>query len=460
MKWKLLCILAGSLFLAGCATSRYKIAESDLDQNEYDLAIRHYLMMLEPRIHDGKRYILYDREAVTGIGIAYWYKQNYGAAIKIFNKVLEQDPDHGKALFFLGMSQEAMDQESEALLTYQKYTRLPENDPYRYFAFGRLDWLKKQSLLREMRRSLQNEDLRRFSDFAENSLAVTYFLNLSDDAQWAPLQKGLAHMMTRDLSQISNLVVADRELINALMIELGLNPVSVREPEDLERMARILGVRYMVIGSYLITDDLKMTLDTQIILAETNQVVTNMNFDGNLARFFKIEKELVMRIADFYGLFISEQERGSLLEIPTEDMAAFLSYCQGLDAMDQNNFILAQDYFHQALKFDKSFVNAQDYMVNPKIWEVAHNYNQMRVSYEVRQMVETTARGRARLVYTPPPDLVSAYNRLQWMGVQQNGQVIPGSNSRKGFIEASFSSAPIIPYMLLEPPNPPGAENP
>ena len=460
MNWKLLYVLAGSLLLAGCATSRYKIAESDLDQNDYDQAIRHYLMMLEPRVHDGKPYILYDREAVTGIGVAYWYKQNYDAAIKIFNKVLEQNPDHGKALFFLAMSQEALDQESEALLTYQKYLRLPDNDPYRYFMFGRLDWLKRQSELREMRRSLQNEDLRRFSDFAENSVAVTYFLNLSDDAQWAPLQKGLAHMMTRDLSQISNLVVPDRELINALMIELGLNPVSLREPEDLQRVARILGARYMVIGSYLITDDLKMTLDTQIILAETNQVVTNMNFDGNLARFFKMEKELVMRIADFYGLFIPEQERSSLLEIPTEDMAAFLNYCQGLDAMDQENFTLAQDYFHQSLKHDKYFVDAQDYMVNPKIWEVTHNYNQMRVSYEVLQMVETTARGRARLVYTPPPDLVSSFNRLQWMGVQQSGQIIPGSNSRKGFNEASFSSAPIIPYMLLEPPNPPGTDNP
>ena len=208
-------------------------------------------------------------------------------------------------------------------------------------------------------------------------------------------------MMTRDLSQISNLVVPDRELINALMIELGLNPVSLREPEDLQRVARILGVRYMVIGSYLITDDLKMTLDTQIILAETNQVVTNMNFDGNLARFFKMEKELVMRIADFYGLFIAEQERSSLLEIPTEDMAAFLNYCQGLDAMDQENFTLAQDYFHQSLKHDKYFIDAQDYMVNPKIWEVTHNYNQMRVSYEVRQMVETTARGRAWPPTTP-----------------------------------------------------------
>ena len=213
MNWKLLYVLAGSLLLAGCATSRYKIAESDLDQNDYDQAIRHYLMMLEPRVHDGKPYILYDREAVTGIGVAYWYKQNYDAAIKIFNKVLEQNPDHGKALFFLAMSQEALDQESEALLTYQKYLRLPDNDPYRYFMFGRLDWLKRQSELREMRRSLQNEDLRRFSDFAENSVAVTYFLNLSDDAQWAPLQKGLAHMMTRDLSQISNLVVPADEVL-------------------------------------------------------------------------------------------------------------------------------------------------------------------------------------------------------------------------------------------------------
>jgi len=455
MKWKIAGILLFGLLFWGCATSRYKEAEESLNRKDYDQAIRNYIEMLQPKIRNGKRFILYDREAVTGIGVAYWHQKSYQSAAKIFEKILEKDPTHGKALFFLAMCQEALDHEAEAIETYKKYVTLEEDDPYRYFMFGRLDWVKQLHVNRELQKALQEEDIQLFNEFPESSVAVAYFLNLSDNPEWDPLQKGLAELLARDLSYIPNLVVVGRPLLNAMMLELGLNPMTVREVEAQQRIARLLGVRYLVSGSYLITDNLKMTLDAEIIAAENNTVVSSMNFDGNIARFFKIEKELALRISDFFGIFMTDQQRNNLLKIPTEDMAAFLSYCRGLDALDQNNFVIAQDYFHQAMKYDGDFIEARDYMVNPAIWEVTHSYNQMRVSYEVRQMVETTAKGRARLVFMPPPDLVSPYNRLQWMGLQQTGQVLPGNNSRKHFIEASFSSAPIIPYMLSQPPVPP-----
>lgn len=455
MKWKLAGLMLFSFLLAGCATSKYHAAEEELDRRDYDLAIRQYMMLLQPHLRDGKRYAYYDREAWTGIGVAYWHKQSYNAAIKIFEEVLKKDPKHGKALFYLAMCQEAMDKEDDALATYRRYQFLPDNDPYRYFMFGRLDWVNQLHVRRTVQKSLQNEDLLRFSDFPENSVAVTYFLNLSDNPEWDPLQKGLAELMTRDLSTVKNLVIVDRSILNSIMMELGLTPMSLRDKDVQQRVAKLLGVRYVINGSYLITDNLKMTLDAEIVNAETGSAVTSMNFEGNLARVFKIEKELVMRIVDYYGIYITESERNDMLLIPTEDIAAFLKYCRGLDAIDQSNFMLAQEYFNQAMKLDGNFAAARDYMLNPKIWEVTHNYNQMRVSYEVRHMVETTAKGRARLIFTPPPDLVSPYNRLQWMELLQSAQVLPGPNTRNTFFEASLSSAPIIPYQLVAPPAPP-----
>lgn len=455
MKWKLVGLMILTFMLAGCASSRYHAAEEELDRKDYDLAIRNYLKLLQPRLRDGKRYALYDKEAWTGIGVAYWHKQNYSAAIKIFEEVLKKDPRHGKAVFFLAMSQEALDMEDEALQTYSRYKSLPDDDPYRYFMFGRLDWLKMQYDRRFVQKSIQSEDLKRFEDFPANSVAVTYFLNLSDNPEWDPLQKGLAELMSRDLACVQNLVVVNRSILNAIMMELGLTPMSLREKDVLQRVAKLLGVRYLISGSYLITDNLKVTMDAEVINAETNSAVTSMNFEENMARVFKMEKELIMRIVDFFGIYITESERKDLLQIPTEDMAAFLKYCRGLDAIDQNNFSIAQDYFNQAMKFDGDFIEARDYMLNPKIWEVTHNYNQMRVTYEVRHMVETTAKGRARLIFTPPPDLVSPYNRLQWMGLQENVQILPGPNARNAFLDASYSSAPIIPYELQGPPAPP-----
>jgi len=449
------CKIFGVIFLliiGGCATSKYSTAEKHLKKKEYKDSIVSYLKLIEPHVRDGKRYIYYDKEAITGIGIVYWYMQRYQTAAKILQTVVNKDASFGKALFYLGLSWEGLGNEEEALQVYKKYPFIPVSDPYRYVLLGRMDWLVRKKISKEIQLAVQNEAQLNIANFPEKSVAVLYFLSLSDDPQWEPLQKGLAEMIITDLSKIEEIRVIERLRLNYLMDELKLSTSGLMDENSAPRLGKFLGARNLVKGSYMVMPDLKMTLDANIFETQKLYTPTTANLEGNLARLFRMEKEIVLRILDHFKIELTPQQRERILEIPTENMMAFMNYCRGLDAMDRTDFEQAQNFFQNAVHLDASFKLAQDMLVSPQIWEATHNNNFIRADYDVAQLIKRIPRERARIMYKPP-DLVSTWNRLNCMGAYQNAGFIPGNDTRKTFQEAEDGSS-LVPKLLPEPPLP------
>jgi tetratricopeptide (TPR) repeat protein len=455
MTWKWLAVVMAAVLLIGCATSPYRPAEKYIDQKEYDRSIRTYLKLLDPHMRDGKRYIYYDKEGVTGIGVVYWHMQRFETAVKILKTVLDKDPAYGKALFYLGLSYEGLGNENDAIRTYRNYAQLQSDDAFRQVIVGRLDWIVKNKIVREIETALKQEAELNIATYPDKSVAVLSFLSLSDNRSWEPLEKGLAEMVITDLSQIKDIQVVERLKVDQLLGELRLNASGLTDDKNSLRFGKLVGARNLIKGSYLVMNDQKMTLDAGIFEAGKTAVPANFSFDGNLARLFQMEKELVLNIINYFGITLTPQERERLLKIPTENLDAFISYCNGLDALDRNNFKSATRFFQEAFQRDSKFDQARDYLVMPEIWDVTHSQNVYRMSYEVAQWIKTSPRGRAQIEYKPPPEMLSTYNRLQLMGIQQNSGFLPGNESRKSFEEASLNGAQLLPYILGEPPKPP-----
>src|SRR5688572_13855365 len=75
---------------------------------------------------------------------------------------------------------------------------------------------------------------------AARTVAITYFDNNTNNADLAPLAKGLADMLITDLSHVSSLQIVERERLNQVLSELKLAQVhdSRRGPEEMGRDAR------------------------------------------------------------------------------------------------------------------------------------------------------------------------------------------------------------------------------
>lgn len=454
MKIKIFGMLFFSTFVLfiGCTASHYSVAERYLREQEYIKALRAYLQALQPHVREGKRWIYYEKEAVTGIGVVYWSMQRYETAIKIFNLVTERDPGYGKPYFYLGMCHEALGKEDQAIAVYSQYELIEPSDPFRQILAGRLDYLSKRKVVHDIGEAFQKEFQLDIGQYPEKSIAVLPFVNLADAREWDPLQKGLAELVTTDLRK-SGLVVVDRLKAERLFEQLGMNLSSLENPEQALRFGKMVGARYLLKGSFLIMGDFKMTLDASVIPLENVSGATSFPFNGTLAQLFQLEKDLVLRVASHLGILLTLEQRERLLEIPTQSLDAFLQYCRALHALDIEDYASASSYFRRAVELDSRFQKAKDWCIVPEIWMATHTQNLFRVNREVSYLTRPTAEGR--LPYAMAPDLVSPETRLQWMGVRQKAAVLLTNDTRKAFPEAELIGAPILPELLGEPPLPP-----
>jgi tetratricopeptide (TPR) repeat protein len=454
MKSKLLMAVGLLSLLCGCAVSRFDAAEGQLKRQEYIQALRSYLGTLEPHAREGKRYIYYERESVTGIGVVYWHMQRNETALKILKLVTEKDPGYGKAHFYTGLAYESLGDEDNALAAYGAYGKVDPSDPYRQVMAGRLDYVVKQKIAHEIETAMQNGDKLDAGQYPERSVAVLPFLSLSESADWEPLQKGLADIVVADLAQVKELRVVDRLKADRLASELGLRAAGLTDSAATLRFGKFIGAKTLVKGSYLVMSDLKMTLDAGIFPFQNPANPTTFNEDGNLSRLFQMEKQIVLKIIDYFGITLLPLQKEQLLEIPTQNLGAFMNYCRGLEALDANSYKTAHEFFREAVRSDPGFQKARDWLIAPEVWDATHAQNLNRVDRDVAYLTRSGIWNRIN--NQAQPDFMSTTGRLQWMGMKQNAGLLPGTDSRKSFQEAGImiNGWPILPRMLGTPPPP------
>jgi len=454
MKTWRLGIMAMLILLSGCAASRLSDAERLVRNERYDEAVKAYLKEIEPQIINGKAVVYYDRDVITGLGEVYWFMNKYETALKILQRVATKDPFFGKAQYLMGLCQEAKSEDRKAVEIYSRYIKIPASDPYRYVMAGRLDWLTRKLITREVQNVLSQEQTIADTPVSENSVAVLYFMSQSEDPQWAPLQKGLAEMLTTDLAQATELQVVERLRLNYLMEEMRLGVADMLDESTQARYGQLLGAKTLIKGAYMVLPDMKMTLDAGIFESNAAVFPKPSNYEGTLAKLFQMEKQLVLEIFDYFGIQISLEVRERLLQTPTDNMQAFLHYCLGLDALDRMDHKSAQRSFQKAIQIDPAFQMARDRLVPPRVWEITHNRNLVRMQHDVAQFVHSLPRGGPERLLKPEEGLITAWARLQRMGVYQGAGFLPGNETREGFSEADTKGARVLPELIGLPPDP------
>ena len=99
----------------------------------------------------------------------------------------------------------------------------------------------------------------------------------------------------------------------------------------------------------------RLRLDPQIVSTKSGKVDLTKEQTGELAQFFRMEKQVVWDVLRELGIEASEQERDSLALLPTESFVAFLAYSRGLDLYDRGLYPEARKEFGRAAKIDPSF---------------------------------------------------------------------------------------------------------
>jgi tetratricopeptide (TPR) repeat protein len=193
----------------------------------------------------------------------------------------------------------------------------------------------------------------------EPSTLAVLPVTIAGDSTLQPLSRGLAELLTSDLALVRNLRLLERVQIGALIDEMKLGQSQRTDPGTAARVGRLLRAERMVQGVASFTSNGPVRMSATVVRGD-GTVRSGAQATGSFKQLLDLEKQLVFSLAPQLGIQLTEAERQRILRQGPKNLAAFLAYSEGLEALDRGDYRAAAAAFGAAARADPSFQAAHD----------------------------------------------------------------------------------------------------
>jgi len=192
----------------------------------------------------------------------------------------------------------------------------------------------------------------------EPSTIAVLPMTIAGDSSFQPLSRGLAELVMSDLAMVRSLRLLERVQIGVLLDELKLGQSARADPGTAARVGRLLRAERMVQGVASITQNGPVRMSATVVRGDGN-VQSGPRVNGNFKQLLDLEKQLVFGLATELGIQLTDAERQRILRQGPKNLAAFLAYSEGLEALDRGDYRAAAAAFSAAVRADPSFQQAR-----------------------------------------------------------------------------------------------------
>ena len=284
---------------------------------------------------------------------------DFDRAITLFAEVINNDElsreDHKVALQFLGRAYIAKRNDEQAREAIETLVELeppiieldPDIEPPPLMRLY-YDVRKEQSDSYEVERPDPGLQTLAIVDFTNNSL--------DDRERMDPLEGGFASLMVHQLNGATGLKVIERERINWLIDELDLQQEEGRiDQATAVRTGKLLGANVVLFGSFMKHRN-EFRINARLVKVETGEIIMTQQVAGKEKDFFKLAEELSLKIAQGINVTLQETAIGERTE--TRSLDAMLSYSEGLELLEQEEYEAAYLKFKEAYEYDNNYDRA------------------------------------------------------------------------------------------------------
>ena len=337
--------------MMGCAASHYSLGKKHAEAEQYEQALTEFELAKQEKSGDPNIF----RE----MGIVYYQQLDFKNAIQHLLQAFLMDSTDGRTLFYLGTAFEITQKTDMAMDIYSRYVDVNPTSGIRSSIEGRLEKLLRQKMKEAAEKALADENQLSLSAVPDSTVAVLYFENMGNNRDLDPIQKGLADMMITDLSKVHKLKVIERIQMQKLLEEMGLGMTGLVDNKTAPRVGKLLGASKLVKGTFMDLSAEKLRIDASLIpIKKTYRFRRNREVD-QLDNLFKMEKNLVFGLIDQMNIALTQEERDAIEMIPTENLLAFMAYCNALDYEDRGMFEQSAEFYREAVMLDPGFIPAQ-----------------------------------------------------------------------------------------------------
>ncbi|MCX6137219.1 MAG: hypothetical protein NTV54_06970 [Ignavibacteriales bacterium] len=168
------------------------------------------------------------------------------------------------------------------------------------------------------------------------TIAILPFENNSivDKEKLDPLRKGLADMLTTEMSKVKALKVLERSKIQVVVEELNLGETELVDKNTTQKMGKLLGARVLLFGGFTNLFDDKLRIDIRIVRTETGEVLKAEEETGELKQFLPMLQALVKKVASELDVALTADEENTLAASDDNKFNSYVLYAQGVDLED------------------------------------------------------------------------------------------------------------------------------
>ena len=295
-----------------------------------------------------------DAAVARSLGIAYYKQGKFTEARPHLEHAVRLDPRDGAGSLYLGLTAEQLKDLPAAKAAYSTYIRFGRTSRVRKQLEARLAAITRQELEAAAKTAVAAEQQLVTQAGSATTVAVLPLRFTGSDTTLQPLERGLAELITIDLSRSSKLTVVERARLQALLDEIKLQQSGATDSTSNVRAGKIIQAGSVVNGQIL-QDGQRLRVDAAIVNTQTSQVAGGAAFEDVLEQLFAIEKAIVFKLFEGLGITLTTAERNLIEERPTKSIQAFLAYSKGLKLEDEGKYDEAARSFNDASRMDPSF---------------------------------------------------------------------------------------------------------
>ena len=120
---------------------------------------------------------------------------------------------------------------------------------------------------------------------------------LRNAADWAPLAKGIPHILMTELSTNPDIRIVERDRLQAVLDELKLPPTALVDPSTAARVGKMVGARYMVYGNITIDPNKKLRLNVHGFKVETTVHEYSQSLTGKADDVLELVAQLGQKLS-------------------------------------------------------------------------------------------------------------------------------------------------------------------
>jgi len=195
------------------------------------------------------------------------------------------------------------------------------------------------------------------------TIAVLDFQNNSivENKNIKTLEKGLSAILISVFSNIPNLEVVNRSRLSEIFKRLAIVQSGMLEKTKLEKIAKLSGAQYFVLGSFIKGFDDDVRIDCRIVNTENGEIIKSEEITGNFEDIFELTNDLCHELLGNLNIELTDKENESIdqsLKGCTPEN--LISYSLALVEMDAGNKKNAKEILEKLTNDCPGFKAAND----------------------------------------------------------------------------------------------------